>query len=172
MNKKRRLFNILIIVLLFLSACNLPSNNPEGAEATAAAQTVEALLSATPLLTHTASPTPLATITPIPSAAVTNTPVATATSNCNVAQFVTDITIPDGTVMTPGQAFTKKWRIKNIGSCAWNGYTLAFDSGEAMGAVSSKPIPAVSPGQEIDLEINFTAPAVPNTYRGVAKKMG
>ncbi len=165
MNTRHRLFNVLMIAVLFLGACNLPSNNPEDAEATAAAQTVEALLSATPLFTQTASPTPLSTITPIPSAAVTNTPIATATSNCNVAQFITDVTIPDGTIMTPGQGFTKKWRIKNIGSCAWNGYTLAFDSGESMGAASSKPIPAVNPGQEIDLEINFTAPAAPNTYR-------
>lgn len=165
MNKKRRLFNVSIILMLFLGACNLPSNNPEDAEATAAAQTVEALLSATPLFTETASPTPLATITPIPSAAVTNTPAATATSNCNVAQFITDVTIPDGTVMTPGQSFTKKWRIKNIGSCAWNGYTLAFDSGDPMGAVSSKPIPAVNPGQEVDLEVDFTAPNTAGTYR-------
>ncbi len=32
----------------------------------------------------------------------------TTASDC--AQFVSDLTIPDGTLMTPGQAFEKRWR--------------------------------------------------------------
>ena len=53
MNKKIRLFNLLLIFTLLLSACNLPTNNPEEARATAAAQTIEAVMSFTP-----ASPSP------------------------------------------------------------------------------------------------------------------
>jgi hypothetical protein len=161
MNKKFRLFNIFLILALFLGACNLPRNDPEDASATAAAQTVEALLSATPAFTETATPTLINTITPIP----TGTVAASATPTCELARFVTDVTIPDGTVMAPNQNFNKKWRIRNIGACAWNGYTLMFDSGEAMGAPATKPIPAVGPGQEIDLEVDFKAPATPGTYR-------
>lgn len=165
MKHKTRLFHLFIIVALFLGACNLPNNNPEDARSTAAAQTVEALLSATPLFTPTDLPTPVNTITPIATVQPTNTAIASATPICNLAQFITDVTVPDGTVMTPGQTFTKKWRIKNIGVCAWNGFNMVFDSGEAMGAPATKAIAALNPGQEVDLEMNFTAPNTPGTYR-------
>lgn len=170
MKNKTRLFYLFAIVVLFLSACNLPANNPEDATSTAAAETVQALLSATPTggaATASFTPLPLvATQTPIPLPASTNTPIATATANCNVGQFVTDVTIPDGTVVTPSQAFTKKWRIKNIGTCAWTGFSLVFDSGESMGGPATKAISTVNPGQEIDLEVNLTAPATVGNYRG------
>lgn len=173
MKKQIRLYNLLIIIVLSLSACNLPSNNAEDIAGTVAAQTVQALLSATPIsgVVYTPSFTPLpalpATLTPIPLPILTNTPLATATSNCNVAQFITDVTIPDGTVMTPGQAFTKKWRIRNIGSCTWTGFSLVFDSGDAMGGPASKAISSVGPGQEVDLDVNLIAPATVGNYRGV-----
>jgi hypothetical protein len=169
MKNKTRLFSLLAIIVLFMSACNLPSNNPEDAASTAAAQTVQALLTVTPLSGATASFTPLpipATLIPIPLPVSTNTPSPTATTNCNVAQFITDVTIPDGTPMTPNQAFTKKWRIKNIGSCAWAGFSMVFDGGDSMGGPATKPISTVNPGQEVDLEVNLTAPAAPGSYRG------
>lgn len=166
MKKRIRLSNLFVIIALFLGACNLPSNDPEDISATSAAQTVEALLSATPVAT-TAVPSPTqATLTPIPLPTNTNTPVASATPVCPQAQFITDVTVPDGTTMTPGQTFTKKWRIKNTGACAWNGYSLVFDSGDSMNGPASKPITAVNPGQEIDIEVDMTAPNTPGTYKG------
>ncbi len=166
MKKLTRLFHVFIVCALFLGACNLPSNNPEGAAATYAAQTVEALL--TPSITPTISPasnnTATPTLTPLPTN--TNTPAPTATPTCPQAQFVTDVTIPDGTVMTPGQSFTKKWRIRNTGECAWNGYNVVFDTGDSMGGPASKPVGVVNPGQEIDVEVNLTAPATAGNYRG------
>jgi Ig-like domain from next to BRCA1 gene len=167
MKKQIRLFNLLIIIALFMGACNLPQDNQgEEASLTAAAQTVEALLSATPAVTSTFTLTPAATLTSIPLPVSSNTPVASATPNCNAAQFVADVTIPDGTVMAPGQAFVKKWRIKNIGTCAWSGYTLIFDSGDSMNGPATKAISALNPGQEVDLEVNLTAPSAAGNYRG------
>jgi hypothetical protein len=170
MKKKTRLFNLLIIVAIFLSACNLPSNNVEDIASTAAAQTVEALLSATPVsgaVTPSFTPLPGPTIvTSTPQPALTNTPTITATSNCNTAQFMADVTIPDGTIMTPNQAFVKKWRVKNIGSCTWTGFSLIFDSGDSMGGPASKAISTLNPGQEIDIDVNLTAPAAVGNYRG------
>lgn len=166
MKKLTRLFHVFIVCALFLGACNLPSNNPEGAAATYAAQTVEALL--TPSITPTISPasnnTATPTLTPLPTN--TNTPAPTATPTCPQAQFITDVTIPDGTVMTPGQSFTKKWRIRNTGECAWNGYNVVFDTGDSMGGPASKAVGVVNPGQEIDVEVNLTAPATAGNYRG------
>ena len=171
MEKKTRLFTVLIVIVLFLSACNLPSkNNDEDVASTAAAQTVEALLSATPvsgIATPSFTPLPVpATLTPNPLPGITNTPLATATTNCNVAQFITDVTIPDGTIMAPNEAFNKKWRLKNIGTCAWTGFSLIFDSGDAMSGPATKAISTLNPGQEVDLDVNLIAPATVGTYRG------
>ena len=160
MNKKIRFFNLLTIFALLLGACNLPSGEDsqgEEVELTFAAQTVEALLSQTPLVTNTPLPE-AATSTPTLLPVSTSTSIASPTPTCNLAQFITDVNIPDGTEMTPGQTFTKKWRLKNIGTCAWNGYTLIFDSGDQMGGPASKAIASVNPGQEIDLEVDLTAP--------------
>lgn len=169
MKKNLHITNILMVLAVFLASCNLPSSqDSQGFALTAAAQTIEALISATPSSNSIPSVTPNPiTFTPSPTLLVnTNTPAATATSNCNVAQFMADVTIPDGTILTPNTAFTKKWRLKNIGSCAWNGFSMAFDSGDAMGGPASKPVAAVNPGQEVDLEINLTAPATVGNYRG------
>ena len=172
MKKISRVFYILIVAAIFLGACNLPSGDQgQNASVTAAAQTVAALLSATPISgaatvpSFTPPPVP-ATLTLIPTPIITNTPLITATSNCNVAQFMADVTIPDGTIMTPAQAFSKKWRIKNIGSCVWTGFSLIFDSGDSMGAPASKAISDLGPGQEIDLEVALTAPTPAGNYRG------
>ena len=70
MKKQICLFNLIIILALFLGACNLPSGNNEDVVGTAAAQTMSAVLSATPLSgAFTSTNTPLsvpATLTPIP----------------------------------------------------------------------------------------------------------
>jgi hypothetical protein len=170
MKNKTRLYNLLIIITLLLSACNLPSRSIEDIASTAAAQTVEALLSATPvsgIATPSFTPLPApATLTPVSSPAITNTPPVTATTNCNVAQFITDVTIPDGTLMAPSESFNKKWRIKNIGTCTWTGFSMVFDSGDAMSGPATKAISTLNPGQEIDLDVDLKAPVTPGSYRG------
>ena len=175
MKKRTFLFNVLSITVLFLAACNLPSsNNGNETAGTAAAETVEALLaSATPLpIVNVASSTPLplvsATNTSIPLPVSTNTPLATATSNCNVMQFVADVTFPDNTVVTPGQVFVKTWRIKNVGTCAWTpSYAVVFSSGNAMNGPSTQALAGnVNPGQTLDVSISLTAPTPAGDYRG------
>jgi hypothetical protein len=134
---------------------------------------VQALLSATPLPgAVTASATPglpvPATLTPTPTTMRTNTPVATATTYCNIMQFVTDVTIPDGTVIAPGAAFTKTWRLKNVGTCAWTpSYAVVFSDGNSMNGPSTQALVGnVNPGQTIDISVNLTAPASPGDYTG------
>ena len=101
---------------------------------------------------------------------VTNVPPVTTVppSSCDKAQFISDVTIPDGTVLAPGAAFTKTWRLKNVGSCAWStSYQLVFSSGERMGAASSAAFPQNVPvGQTVDISINMTAPMAAGSYRG------
>jgi hypothetical protein len=112
--------------MLVLSACNLPSQGtptPDFVQIaqTAAAQTVEASLTQVgPTRTPQPSPTLLATPGPtaiIPPTSAPSAPSATA-SSCDKAGFVSE-TIPDDTIYPPNTAFTKTWRLKNTGTCAW-----------------------------------------------------
>lgn len=87
---------------------------------------------------------------------------------CDRAEFIADITVPAGTVMSPGAQFTKTWRLKNVGSCTWTtSYRIALLSGEPMGAPSSIRLPVdVAPGQMVDLSLEMIAPSAPGSYRG------
>lgn len=95
-------------------------------------------------------------------------PTTQAATICDWAQFIADVTIPDGTVMAPGTTFTKTWRLKNIGTCTWgSGYRLAFSNGSQMGAPAEVNLPySVAPGQVVDVSVTMTAPSTPGTYRG------
>jgi hypothetical protein len=173
MNNRIRAANILLALIIFLASCNLPTTGAEEAlQLTAAAQTIQALTSATPGLpvpTFTPIGGGLPTLTPSStSPAKTNTPLATSTSNCNRMEFVTDVNYPDGTIVTPGSNFTKTWRIKNIGTCAWStSYAIVFSNGNSMNGPSSQAFTGnVNPGQSVDLSVNLTAPSSPGEYTG------
>jgi len=180
---QKRYLNILVLILLvvLLSACNMPNGSPSPAEQTAiidrsVAETVAAgpdteTQDGDPTITETADPgsgdpaTPTPTITPEPDTPTpSNTPIP-----CNLGRFVTDVSVPDGTKYEPGEVFTKTWRIKNTGSCAWtSGYDIVFSGGDAMNAPSSVQITngTVNPGQNVDVSVVMTAPADEGTYRG------
>jgi hypothetical protein len=175
MRNPHRLVLITTIVILVLSACNLPSNKPptedSNAISTNAALTVQALLNqSTPFSTPTLPPAAATnTAVPPPTLSIptsTLAPVASATQTCDLAQFIKDVTVPDGTNFNANDAFTKTWRLKNAGSCTWSGYALVFDSGDAMSGVSPIAIGTVSPGQEVDISVNLKAPASNGTFRG------
>jgi hypothetical protein len=91
---------------------------------------------------------------------------AAAATVCDWAQFVADVTVPDGTNFAPGTAFRKTWRLRNIGTCTWTtSYTLFFDSGDPLGAPASVNFPnTVSPGQTVDLSVDMTAPSAAGHY--------
>ncbi|MCX6081403.1 MAG: NBR1-Ig-like domain-containing protein [Chloroflexi bacterium] len=91
-----------------------------------------------------------------------------ATTTCDWAQFVADVTVPDGTYYSAGATFNKTWRLKNIGTCTWTtGYSVVFVSGTQMGAAASTNLPtSVAPGATIDLTLPMTAPSSAGAYRG------
>jgi len=117
--------------------------------------------------TETAIPTatPLPTQTPIP----TITPTATPTPNpCDAAEFITDVTIPDGSPFTPNTAFEKTWRLKNVGTCTWtDNYDLVFVNGNQMDGPNAVALSnSVKPGQSIDISVRLNAPASTGDYQG------
>ena len=118
--------------------------------------------------TSTSLPT-LPTNTPLifPNITPTITLPPTITPICDQAQLIKDVTIPDGTILLPGVSFTKTWRLKNIGACAWSGYySLVFDSGNPMNGPSSISISTTLPGQEVDISVTLKAPPDSGSYRG------
>jgi hypothetical protein len=123
------------------------------------------------------SPTPSTTRTPaaatsaptdIPTVLTTPVPAATTVAACDSdAVFVSDVTVPDGTAVKPGDAINKVWRLRNAGTCAWGtGYQLAFVDGAQMGAVSPVAVAATASGAQADIAVNMTAPRTAGTYTG------
>ncbi len=110
--------------------------------------------------------------TPTPSPSVpTAIPPATATPSpvpcTDGSQFVKDVTVPDGSVMQPGQHFNKTWRMKNIGTCPWDSsFKLVFVSGNAMGGQPAAVPGVVNPGNTADLTVGMIAPTTPGDAQG------
>jgi len=182
---KNRLLPFVLILLLALLACGLPTaatpTQDQNAIYTAAAQTIAAqagtppaqVTGAPPLApTNTEAPTlpPTPTDTLVPSATPTNTLVPSATAICDKTQFVSE-TIPDGSVFAPGATFIKTWRVRNVGACTWTAaYAIVYDHGDHLGAPDAIPFPGnVAPGQEVDLSINMQAPLTPGAYESYWK---
>lgn len=127
-----------------------------------------------PIIARAGGGTPPTAIPPtVTGTPPTATPTKTGTvqpNACDRAQFIADVTIPDGTSLAPGIGFSKTWRLKNVGTCTWTNYSLIFDSGEKMGGNDSYLISnTVAPGQTVDITIQLTSPTTAGTYRGYWK---
>ncbi len=81
------------------------------------------------------------------------------------ADFVADITIPDNTPIKRKTPFVKTWRVRNSGSCAWQGdVVLVFVRGERMSAPGQAPVAATAPGATVDISVAFVSPDKPGVY--------
>jgi Ig-like domain from next to BRCA1 gene len=94
--------------------------------------------------------------------------------------FIGDVTIPEGTLMTPNERFTKTWELQNVGLVPWAGRQLRCADADlvvfkrdgelmqvAMPPVPDAPVidvPFTAPGDHVRLSMVFTAPALPGTY--------
>ncbi len=113
-------------------------------------------------------PVQVPTLVPTPTS--TPTPVPTAAGCTNMAKFISDVTIPDNTIVEPGEAFTKTWRLKNTGTCTWdNGYLVSYISGATMsqqpGYWIIEPGQSIAPGQSINISVGMTAPMAEGNYQ-------
>ena len=195
----KKILVFIVLSTLILTSCNFNASLPAGdgdqvatsVAATMIAKSIEETVNAsnnvsvvtvTPLPTEIPSVAPTetqpATATTIPTATIlpaTNTLVPTATTStpCNLAGFIADVTVPDGTEFAGGDTFTKTWRLKNLGTCAWTtSYKMVFSHGDQMDGAGEVALPiTVPPGQTIDLSINLKAPDAAGTYRGDYKLM-
>jgi hypothetical protein len=103
-----------------------------------------------------------------PAVSVPATPTRLPNVACTKnAIFVADVTVPDGTVLSPGQTVNKIWRVRNSGNCAWSeDDQLVFARGENMSATKVLAVPSTAPGETVDLLVAFTAPTTPGKHQG------
>jgi len=197
MSRIAKLIWLLLAFIFFgLGACGrgTPTTDPSLAytqiwKAVEVAQTQTALAaSPTPSITSTSaiSPTLQATSTPlvtntrlpgVPSATPfsISTPAGTQSSTCDNANFVTDVTILDGSEVPAGSTFVKTWRFKNLGPCPWTtNYRLVYSyvSDTGKNGVFTPPAQVnfpnpVLPGDEVDISISLTAPTKAAMYQVV-----
>jgi len=179
---KTNTFTFLLVAAVLLSAC-APATPIEPtpdvlAIRTSAANTVVAEFTLTaaaftptpfpPTETPTLAPPP--TETPTIAFATDPTQIALGTPGklCDDFSFdpaTVDVTILDGSPMTPGQEFVKTWKIKNTGACSWgDGYSLTYSYGEKM---DGQPVPigtVIQVDQEVDVSVSFKAPTAIGEY--------
>ncbi|MGE5642765.1 MAG: NBR1-Ig-like domain-containing protein, partial [Byssovorax cruenta] len=98
-------------------------------------------------------------------------PLAIAATICDSAQFVSDLTIPDGSSFQPGTTFTKTWRLLNNGTCTWTtSYKLVWVGGDQMNTPLSINLPVnVLPGKMLDLSVKLTSPTTLGHYKALFK---
>jgi hypothetical protein len=173
----RNLLTIMTLTAFMLGACGTVTiTDLEKATAdfkTAVAGTVTAQMpteTPTPKFTQTFIPseTTVPTITETPSPSPIP-PTTVADTFCDNSAFVADVTIPDHTILAPGQAFEKTWTFKNSGACTWKaGYTITFVRGDVMrGSVARAIGLSVAPQEQIDVTVKLFAPNKPGEYTGV-----
>ena len=176
--KTKIIFSLFLLLALVLSAC--------GAEATATpaeevsldtVYTSVAMTLAAQPMESTSTPQPAATSINIPIATLVSLPTATSgvslisassgVTSCDNSVYLSDVTVPDGTVLTPGATFTKTWSIQNTGTCTWStSYSIVFYSGNAMSGVTTALSESVSPGGSINISVELTAPSTASSYTG------
>jgi hypothetical protein len=177
--KKSTLLLSVVIVMIAQLACNMSggSATPDTFATlnglyTASAQTLEAVSTQTGFTATPGLPLPTATLnTLIPA---TNTPISQIpgpVSRCDSAQFLADVTYPDGSVVSRNSTFVKIWRIKNTGTCTWTpSYSFVFTAGDPMSGPSAVALAGnVNPGEYIEIPVTFTSPGKNGNFRGYWK---
>jgi hypothetical protein len=152
MNKKLvRLLSSIIILGLLTSGCVIRSKEQN-----------DAVLNQGVFLPPTVAPTLIPTITPTPTPIIPTQP-----ANCmSLLTFLSDQTVPDGTVFSPGDTIDKRWLVENSGDCHWNEtYELRLVTGADLGVDPTQPLPPTLSGEQAIIQILFIAPSEPGSYQ-------
>jgi hypothetical protein len=147
---------------------NEPARSLFGALLLGAALLVGCASDVTPTVVPGAAlPTPVLSVdlAPVPTASITSIPDTPTTICANDAQFVEDLTLPDGTEVLPGAALDKRWLILNRGGCAWGPEYRLVQIGESRIEAPRELAlyPAVGGGQAI-WQVPLVAPPENGEY--------
>lgn len=116
-----------------------------------------------------ATPTPSEPTAKLPIVESTSLPVCEGETKGTEGAHLIGESYVDGTVVAPGENFSKIWTLSNVGETTWtDDYQVAFlaaPQGETMGAPESRALGrCVLPGEEIEISIQMTAPESPGRY--------
>jgi hypothetical protein len=184
--KTNKLITVLFACALLISACGTdevaataPVDEAISIEQsyTAAAITLNSQFTQAAQATSTPLPVSAPTLFPtvtlissLPTATLFQTILNTSSSaatGCDNSVYLSDVTIPDGTTLTPSESFTKTWSLQNTGSCAWTtSYSIIYYSGNSMSGSATALTDAVSSGGSIDVSVDLVAPSSAGTYTG------
>jgi len=132
-----------------------PTPNLPATEIAATMAAIQALLK-TP--TNTPSPTP----SPTPDL------TATAIAACEFGMEVVENPPVWPSVLAPGQTFTKRWVVRNSGTCPWQpDFRLVFLQGDQMGGPGVREVERVGAGETWEIALTLYAPEEYGTYTGV-----
>ncbi|TSD93046.1 helix-turn-helix domain-containing protein [Skermania sp. ID1734] len=85
----------------------------------------------------------------------------------DASDWVCDVTVPDGTLMAPGETFVKTWRVRNAGTVAWEGrYIMRQGPLAGPTLIATKrltPVADTQPGDTLDVSVICRAPRIPGT---------
>lgn len=97
----------------------------------------------------------------------TSPPLPSPSPECTSSLlFLEDLSIPDGTSVSPGDQLDKRWLVQNNGTCNWErGFGLQLIAGPAMGASREKALFPARSGTQAEIQILFTAPQEQGTHR-------
>ncbi|MCG5219362.1 NBR1-Ig-like domain-containing protein [Streptosporangium sp. KLBMP 9127] len=83
------------------------------------------------------------------------------------SRFVTDVTIPDGTLVKVNETFVKVWEIQNSGTIFWRNRYLERDDKPVLPGgcrtVERIPIGDTLPNERVKISVTVTAPSTPGT---------
>src|SRR5215207_6200495 len=87
-------------------------------------------------------------------------------AGCNNLAFISDVSVPAGTIFQPEEQFTKSWKVANTGTCDWvYRYHLVHISGDDVGGQDPVSLgKVIEPGKWTTLTITLRAPRAPGTY--------
>jgi hypothetical protein len=157
MNKLHLARFLLLLLLCLTAGCALPIQRPDPA---AANQPVFIPPTLSPTLAPTPSPTPLEKVS--------------ENKDCtNNLRFISDVTIPDGTLVQADSTLDKRWEVENNGTCNWDSrYRIRLVAGEAMETAKELALYPARAGSRAALQIRFKAPSKPARYRSAWQAFG
>lgn len=151
---KLRLYLLAFLLTLTLSPACTPAPTPTPFIPPKAPTPTQALVVGNTSVIPTHTPQPVPTSSPTPPPPCTDS-----------LAFIEDLTVPDGTVVSPGASVNKGWLVQNNGSCNWDSrYRLRFVGGSEMGAATERALYPARAGSQASIRISFTAPSEPGTY--------
>jgi len=104
---------------------------------------------------------------PVAGAMPTATPSSTTVPlpPAKAANFLSDTSVPDGTVVAARQILLKGWLLYNSGRVGWgHKWSITQTSGKSFGALDHFPLPPTAPCRTVNLLIALRAPARAGSY--------